>query len=335
MKSIFSLQNNNLNSFILINKLGFNFNKFNIQFYELNSEYLKSKKILNIPIKNAYFNFLKKIVISNIDDYDFYDCNYYFGLFSGCHKFYFKILFKDYLSGLKPAKFSLALNQMGIKPDNFIELINLFLDEIISIDFFLNFLTEEEFNDDCANIFNLKLHFLVLLKKKKRAGTKYFIIFKGFFLFQLQTLLYYYFLSDLVFFLIFDNLYEFLTKKKKLKLSVLLHIIIFYIYKLLNYSVYNFLNIRLFYNKAELLESRGNFLVFITNSIYLFAKKIVRFRKNYNFFYNKSVISYIINLNKIFLKDDFETNLLNNFITLNDYNFHLNENYKLNFLNKE
>ena len=87
-------------------------------------------------------------------------------------------------------------------------------------------------------MFNLKLHFLVLLKKKKRAGTKYFIIFKGFFLFQLQTLLYYYFLSDLIFFLIFDNLYEFLTKKRKLKLSVLLNLLIFYIYKLLNYSVF-------------------------------------------------------------------------------------------------
>src|SRR3990167_4047264 len=56
---------------------------------------------------------------------------------------------------------------------NFFEIINLFLDEIISVDFFLNFLTEEEFNDDPINLFNLKLHFLVLLKKKKRAGTKY------------------------------------------------------------------------------------------------------------------------------------------------------------------
>lgn len=226
MKSIFSLQNCNINSFILINKLALNFNKFNIQLYGLNSEYLKSKKVNIIPKKNSYFNFFKKIVITNLEDYNFYDCNYYFGLFSGCHKFYFKILFKDYLSGLKPAKFSLALNQMGIKPDNFIELINLFLDEIIAIDFFLNFLTEDEFNDDCANLFNLKLHFLVLLKQKKRAGTKYFIIFKGFFLFQLQTLLYYYFLSDLIFFLVFDNLYEFLTKKKKLKLSILLQLIV-------------------------------------------------------------------------------------------------------------
>lgn len=334
MKLIFSLQNYNINSFILTNKLALNFNKFNIQLYGLNSEYLKSKNISIIPIKNSYFNYFKKIVITNIEDYNFYDCNYYFGLFSGCHKFYFKILFKDYLSGLKPAKFSLSLNQMGIKPDNFIELINLFLDEIISIDFFLNFLTEDEFNDDSANLFNLKLHFLVLLKQKKRAGTKYFIIFKGFFLFQLQTLLYYYFLSDLIFFLVFDNLYEFLTKKKKLKLSILLQLIIFYIYKLLNYSVYNFLNMRLFYNKTELLESRGNFLVFITNSFYIFCKKTIRFRKNYNFFYNKYVISYIINLNRLFVKDDFETGLLNQFITLNDYNFHLIENYKLSIFTK-
>lgn len=72
---------------------------------------------------------------------------------------------------------------MGIKLDNFIELINLFLDEIILVDFFLNFLMEEEFNDDFINLFNLKLYFLVLLKKKKCVGIKYFIIFKGFFLF--------------------------------------------------------------------------------------------------------------------------------------------------------
>ncbi len=129
--------------------------------------------------------------------------------------------------------------------------------------------------------------------------------------------------------MIFDNLYEFLTKKRKLKLSVLLHLLIFYIYKLLNYSVFNFLNIRLFYNKTELLESRGNFLVFINNSFYGFCKKLIRFRKNYSFFYNKFVISYIINLNKFFLKDDYETNLLASFVDLNEYNFFLSENYKL------
>lgn len=326
---MFSLQFINKNNFILKNVLYLNLKKIDSQFYNMNSQYLKSRKLISLPINNSYFNFFEKLVITNVEEYNFYDCNYYFGLFSGCHKFYFKILFKDYLSGLKPAKFSLALNQMGIKPDNFIELINLFLDEIISIDFFLSFLTEEEFNDDSINLFNLKLHFLVLLKKKKRAGTKYFIIFKGFFIFQLQTLLYYYFLSDLIFFFIFDNLYEFLKKKRKLNLSVLLNLIIFYIYKLLNYSVFNFLNIRLFYNKTELLESRGNFLVFINNSFYNFCNKIIRFRKNYNFFYNKFVISYIINLNKFFLKDDYETNILSTFVDLQEYNYFLTENYKL------
>lgn len=324
----FSLVNKQ-NNFILKNLLDLKLKKINIHFYNVNSQYLKSTKLSFFPIKSSYFNFFEKIVITNVEEYNFYDCNYYFGLFSGCHKFYFKILFKDYLTGLKPAKFSLALNQMGIKPDNFIELINLFLDEIISVDFFLNFLSEDEFNDDSISLFNLKLHFLVLLKKKKRAGTKYFIIFKGFFLFQLQTLLYYYFLSDLVFFLIFDNLYDFISKKRKLKLSVLLNLLVFYIYKLLNYSVFNFLNIRLFYNKTELLESRGNFLVFLNNSFYSFCNKLIRFRKNYNFFYNKFVISYIINLNKFFLKDDYDTDLLSIFVDLNDYNFHLNENYKL------
>lgn len=318
----------NKNNFILKNNLLINFKKLNVQLYGLESDYLNSKKYDILFLKNSYFNFFKKLVITNIEEYNFYDCNYYFGLFSGCHKFYFKLLFKDYLMGLKPAKFSLALNQMGIKPDNFIELINLFLDDLINIDFFLNFLTEDEFNDDCINLFNLKLHFLVLLKQKKRAGTKYFIIFKGFFLFQLQTLLYYYFLSDLVMFLIFDNLYEVFTKNRRIKLSVLLQLLIFYIYKLLNYSICNFINIRLFYNKTELLESRGNFLIFINNSFYYFCKKLIRFRKNYAFFYNKSVISYIINLNRFFLKDDYETSLLN-FISLNDYNFLLEENYKL------
>lgn len=61
-------------------------------------------------IKSLYLNFFEKIVIINIEDYNFYDCNYYFGLFSGCYKFYFKILFKDYLSGLKLVKFFLVLN---------------------------------------------------------------------------------------------------------------------------------------------------------------------------------------------------------------------------------
>ena len=118
-------------------------------------------------------------------------------------------------------------------------------------------------------------------------------------------------------------------------MSLLLQLIIFYIYKLLNYSISNFLNTRLFYNKTELLESRGNFLVFITNSFYLYCKRLIRFRKNYNFFYNKSIISYIINLNKHFLKDDYETTVLEEFIELTDYNFLLKENYKLQIFSEE
>lgn len=327
----------NLNIFdnIIKHNLIIKFNKININFHGINTDFFdKKEKHMHLLKKKklTYFNFLDKPIISNIEEYNFYDCNFYFGLFNGCHKFYFKILFKDYLIGLKPAKFSLTLNQMGIKPDNFIELINLFLDEIISVDFFLNFLTESEFNDESINLFNLKLHFLVLLKKKKRAGTKYFIIFKGFYLFQLQTLLYYYFLSDLIFYMIFENLYEFVSKNKKLKLSILLQLLIFYIWKILNYSIFNFLNIRLFYNKTELLESRGHFYNFILNSFYVYCNKLIRFRKNYNFFYNKLIISYIINLNKFFLKDDYEITLINDFIDLEDYNFFLNENFKLNNL---
>lgn len=177
MSQIFSIINISKNNFVFKNALNLKLKKINTQFYSMDSQYLKSKKLNYFPIKSSYFNFFEKPVITNVEDYNFYNCNYYFGLFSGCHKFYFKILFKDYLSGLKPAKFSLALNQMGIKPDNFIELINLFLDEIISVDFFLNFLTEEEFNDDSINLFNLKLHFLVLLKKKKKSRNKIFYYF--------------------------------------------------------------------------------------------------------------------------------------------------------------
>jgi hypothetical protein len=181
---VLSIFNLNINQFILKNVLYLKLKKINTQFYYMNSQYLKSTKLCLLPVKNSYFNFYEKIVITNLEDYNFYDCNYYFGLFSGCHKFYFKILFKDYLSGLKPAKFSLALNQMGIKPDNFIELINLFLDEIISIDFFLNFLTDDEFNDDSINLFNLKLHFLVLLKKKKELEQNILLFLKVFFCFS-------------------------------------------------------------------------------------------------------------------------------------------------------
>ena len=195
------------------------------------------------------------------------------------------------------------------------------IDQKLSLSF-----KNEEFIDEDINLFNFKLHFLVLLKKKKRAGTKYFLIFKGIFLFQLQTLLYYYLISDLIFFLFFDNLF-YQKIKKKLKLSILFPLIIFYIYNLLTYSISKFLNIQLFYNKTELLESRGNFLIFLTNSLYFFNKKIIRFRKNYNFFYNKLIIKYIINQNKKILKDDFEAPLLINFIELAEYKLLLKETY--------
>jgi len=71
---------------------------------------------------------------------------------------------------------------------------------------------------------------------------------------------------------------------------------------------------------------------FILNSFHIYCSKLVRFRKNYNFFYNKLVISYIININRLFLKDEYETTLLNNFVDLDEYNFLLSENYKLNKL---
>lgn len=266
----------NYKNFILINqKLNLSvLNKIN---YEYFFTYLLSYyQVINNIQKTQIFNKKKKKIIENFEIFDSTICNYFFGFWGGCRKFFFRITFKEYAQTLKGAKFSLTLNQLGIKQENFIELINSFLEDTFVLDFFTGLIKVNDI-EDYLSLLNFKLHFLVLLKRRRRSttSTRYYIIFKGVFSFQLRVLLYNYFISDFFYYLFFNDYYSnLLIDKLKFRIGLFLQLIIFYILKFINLTVFKLINFKNFYDKVELLESRGNFfhfyllrVIFIVNVI--------------------------------------------------------------------
>ena len=76
--------------------------------------------------------------------------------------FYFRVTFKEYKLGLKPAKFSLLLNQFVLNLELFINLIKEILNNNNSLDFY------EEFFGEMLNELDLTFHFLIVLRPKRK-----------------------------------------------------------------------------------------------------------------------------------------------------------------------
>lgn len=83
------------NLFLINNKLNLSvLNKIN---YEYFFTYLLSNyQIINNIQKTSIFNKKIKKIIENFDFFYPEICNYFFGFFAGCRKFFFRITFKEY-----------------------------------------------------------------------------------------------------------------------------------------------------------------------------------------------------------------------------------------------
>ncbi|MCR9074056.1 MAG: hypothetical protein NXI18_20400 [Alphaproteobacteria bacterium] len=132
-----------------------------------------------IQRKRKKYEYLKKHQDETIDIFKY---KYPLGAFAGSQKFIFRVTFKEYKVGLKPAKFSLLLNQFKLNLDQFISLVN----EILINNFPLEFY--ENFFGSLLNDVDFKIHFLVVLRTrgKNTNSTKFYIIPKGLFITHLR-----------------------------------------------------------------------------------------------------------------------------------------------------
>ena len=161
------------------------------------------------------------------EKFDIYYYKYPLGFFAGCNSFTFRITFKEYKMGLKPAKFSLLLNQFNLNLDIFISLV----EEIMVNNFPLEFY--ETFFGTDLNDLDLKFHFLVMLRTrdKHNIASKFYLIPKGCFLSHLKNQVWWVLLTDSLFIKIL-SLYH---KEGDLKISVIFLLILYYIYKLIHH----------------------------------------------------------------------------------------------------
>ena len=118
------------------------------------------------------------------------------GFFAGRKHFSFRVNLKEYQAGLKPAKFSLLLNQFKINIDFFIEMITKILDDNFITDFYKDF-----FKEDYTEV-DFKIHFLVIIYTKARKNTisRFYIIPKGIIFVHLRKLLWDVLFTDIFFF---------------------------------------------------------------------------------------------------------------------------------------
>ncbi len=238
--------------------------------------------------------------------YNNFNFKYLFGFFSGCTHFSFRITFKEYKVGLKPAKFSLLLNQFCLNLDLFINLVQ----EVLVNNFPLNFY--ENFFQNYLNDVDFKLHFLVILRTqdKKNTTTKFFLVPKGCFIGHLRDQLWLTLFSDPLFLYSLSLYY----KGFKFNLSLIFLLLIYYIYRLINLKIVKLINKHKVYDyEQRTFESLGNILNLKFNSYKLYCKSNLRLPR-YSYFFSYKCLDF-------FIDDLFEEKL--------DLNYILNENLKL------
>lgn len=195
---------------------------------------------------------------------------------------------KEYKLGLSASKFSLLLNQFFINANNFISTIN----EILLNNYPINYfeLIFENLDD-----INLKFHFnsiALKLGSQLNTTTKFLIFPKGFF--------FSHFRSNLWLNICDKYLYIFFVTNKLIKnfnYGLTLILIVYYLNKLLNLKLINFINQLKFYTKDERLESIGNYYQFLETSFSLYCRNYCKISKNEHYFDYENII------------DNFENNL--------------------------
>lgn len=249
------------------------------------------------------------------EPFNFFSYKYPLGYVAGCNRFSFRVTFKEYKAGLKPAKFSLLLNQFNLNIDLFFVLIN----EILANNFPLNFF--EKFFSDFLTDIDFKLHFLVILRARSTTitTTKFLIIPKGCFFSHLKEVLWPTLLIDSLFFFSIVTYF----KNFQVNFGVIFLLILYYLYKLLHNKLSLIVNKSKIYNYEErAFDSLGNILVFKNTSFKLYCKSNLQLpRFSYLFSYRCIVF---------FFKDSFGDKLtLAELVSLKDNKIFLNSFFDL------
>lgn len=228
-KKLGGLEDDNLNDKII------NFRVLRLKNQSNQIKTFKSPKIANPEEYDPTFLCVRKrpgkelILLDEKEDFEVFKFKYLLGFFAGCNSFVFRVNFKEYKMGLKPAKFSLLLNQFHVNLDRFISIVN----EILVNNFPLNFY--ENFLKDDLNEIDFKIHFLVFLRSRNKYNvtSKFYIIPRGCFVSHLREQLWTTLFTDPLF------IYSLSTYYKGLKsyLGVVFLLILYYIYKLLHHRL--------------------------------------------------------------------------------------------------
>jgi hypothetical protein len=286
----------NLNTLNTKNKYGLislNSKKLKQKIYEKKKDNVSNLINFNFSIqrKRPDIDLLKKEEGESFNNFNF---KYPLGFFAGCTKFIFRVTFKEYKQGLKPAKFSLLLNQFCLNLEKFITLVQ----EVLINNFPLEFY-EEFFGDKLSDI-DFKIHFIIILRTKGiyNTTTKFFILPKGCFISHLKEQLWSTLFSDISYF------YSILTYYKGFKSysSIIFLLILYYVYKLLHYKLTIILNKHKTYDYEErAFESFGNILSLNYDSFKLYCKYNLR-GSRYSYFLSARCLDF-------FMEDDIELNL--------------------------
>jgi hypothetical protein len=229
------------------------------------------------------------------EPFNYFSYKYPLGFAAGCNRFSFRITFKEYKAGLKPAKFSLLLNQFNLNLETFFFLINEVLINNLPLTFFENFFF------DYLNDIDFKIHFLVVLRTRSKTvtTTKFLIIPKGLFFSHLKEILWPTLYIDSLFF------FSILTYFKKFffKVGLIFILILYYLYKLIHNKLSLIVNKSKIYNYEErAFESLGNIIAFKNNSFKIYCNLNFKLPR-YSYLFSHRCIVF-------FFKDTFEENLI-------------------------
>merc|ERR1711959_70371 len=175
----------------------------------------------------------------------------------------------------KAAKYSLLLNQFKLNINLFIDLIT----EILVNNFPMGFY-EEFVGSDLLNDWDLKIHFLVVMRSKALAS-KFFIILKGGFFTHLREQIWFTLFSDFVFIFCVSSYY----KRLRTPFFLMFLLIVYYVYKLIHFKIYDI--------DPRAYDSLGNILVLQNSSFNLYLKKSFKVNR-YSFLCSAKSLSFLM-----------------------------------------
>jgi len=256
--------------------------KYKVLHFKKNVLFNLDTCLKNLEHTTKCFTFVKKakhidvLTKASGEPFNIFEYNFPLGFFAGCVKFSFRVTFKEYKVGLKAAKYSLLLNQFKLNINLFIDLIT----EILVNNFPLSFY-EEFVGSDLLNDWDLKIHFLVVMRSKALAS-KFFIILKGGFFTHLREQIWFTLFSDFVFIFCVSSYY----KRLRTPFFLMFLLIVYYVYKLINkYKIYDI--------DTRAYDSLGNILVLQNSSFNLYLKNSFKVNR-YSFLCSAKSLSFLM-----------------------------------------